>query len=601
MLAARRARADHRPELHAAHPSRHDRALRARTSSRRSAGRRTCVAATSSSATTATSAGSTSTTSASSRRSSWTASRSRTPSSMAHHVDVGGGTPGSIGLWREQIQEGLIIPPIRLMREGVIDETFLRLLALQRALAARDRGRPAGPARGRHDRPPAPRRASSSSAAPRTSGSGIDDLLDYTHRRTIAVARVPAERDAFEQVDYLDDDGMSDEPVRVGARRSTVDEDRVIFDLTGSDEPAAVVDQRDERRRALRVRLRAALPDRPRHPGQRRLLPGDRGPDAAGLDLRSEAPGGDRRRSRHGRAAVRDRAPGVRGDPARRAAGGLQGLDDEHLLRRREPAHRRAVRLLRDAGRRLWRARRPRRPGRRAAAHAQNTENAPIEETESNYPVLYRRYALQSDSEGPGRWRGGLGLRRDYEFEGPVTFSIMTERVRFAPQGLLGGGPARSNHFIRDPDGDNERLPSKFTVDLPAGGVFSIQTAGGGGYGPVSERDPEAVRADVSSGRISAARAHEVYGVEPSSERLPRRDRHRRHVHRRRPDRRRHRRALVRQGAHDAGRPERGILPRARWRARPRPASRSPSSARCSTRPRSRRTPSSPAPAARPR
>jgi N-methylhydantoinase B len=151
--------------------------------------------------------------------------------------------------------------------------------------------------------------------------------------------------------------------------------------------------------------------------------------------------------------------------------------------------------------------------------HVQNTENAPIEETEANYPVLYRRYALEADSEGAGRWRGGLGLRRDYVFEGPVAFSIMTERVRFAPQGLLGGGPARSNYFIRDPDGDAERLPSKFTVDLPAGGVFSVQTAGGGGFGPVAERDPDAVRHDVWSERISAGRARDVYGLDgPSPE-----------------------------------------------------------------------------------
>ena len=79
--------------------------------------------------------------------------------SMAHHVDIGGGTPGSIGLWREQVQEGLIIPPVRLMREGVIDETFLRAAPLERPLAARERRRPEGPTGRRHDRPPTPRRA----------------------------------------------------------------------------------------------------------------------------------------------------------------------------------------------------------------------------------------------------------------------------------------------------------------------------------------------------------------------------------------------------------------------------------------------------------
>jgi N-methylhydantoinase B len=57
-------------------------------------------------------------------------------------------------------------------------------------------------------------------------------------------------------------------------------------------------------------------------------------------------------------------------------------------------------------------------------------------------------------------------------------------------------------------------MPSKFTIDLPAGGIFSVQTAGGGGFGPVAERDPRAVMHDVRTGRISAERARSVYGVD---------------------------------------------------------------------------------------
>ena len=138
--------------------------------------------------------------------------------------------------------------------------------------------------------------------------------------------------------------------------------------------------------------------------------------------------------------------------------------------------------------------------------HVQNTENAPIEETEANYPVRFLRYALIPDSEGPGRWRGGLGLRRDYVFEGDVTFSVMAERVRFAPQGLLGGGEARSNHYIRDPEGRAIRYPSKFSVDLAAGEVMSIQSGGGGGYGEVGAARPGARRGGCR-GRADQPRA----------------------------------------------------------------------------------------------
>jgi N-methylhydantoinase B len=90
----------------------------------------------------------------------------------------------------------------------------------------------------------------------------------------------------------------------------------------------------------------------------------------------------------------------------------------------------------------------------------------------------------------------------------------MAERVRFAPQGLEGGGAARSNHYIRDPEGRAVRYPSKFSVDLSAGEVMSIQSAGGGGFGDVGARDPALVRGDVAAGRISPERAQDIYGLE---------------------------------------------------------------------------------------
>ena len=77
-------------------------------------------------------------------------------------------------------------------------------------------------------------------------------------------------------------------------------------------------------------------------------------------------------------------------------------------------------------------------------AHGQNTENAPIEETELNYPVRIPRLGLVEDSEGPGRFRGGLGLRKDYLFDRPTTYTILADRDRFGPWGAFGGHDARS-------------------------------------------------------------------------------------------------------------------------------------------------------------
>jgi N-methylhydantoinase B len=148
-------------------------------------------------------------------------------------------------------------------------------------------------------------------------------------------------------------------------------------------------------------------------------------------------------------------------------------------------------------------------------AHFQNTENAPVEETEAGYPVRILRYELIENSEGGGRHRGGLGVRRDYTFPGHApSFSILSDKARFAPWGLFGGEPARPARYVLNPETPRAReLPSKITLQLAPGDVVSVQTPGGGGTRSPLERPAEAVARDVALGKISAERARAVYGV----------------------------------------------------------------------------------------
>ena len=147
--------------------------------------------------------------------------------------------------------------------------------------------------------------------------------------------------------------------------------------------------------------------------------------------------------------------------------------------------------------------------------HGQNTENAPIEETELNYPVRIARYELVEDSEGPGRWRGGLGVRRDYLFpDEPATFTILSDRDRQGPHGLFGGLPGRRAEYVLNPDAEGRRLSSKTTVDLAVGDVISYRTCGGGGYGDPASRDPRLVQRDVRDRKVSVERARDLYRVE---------------------------------------------------------------------------------------
>jgi N-methylhydantoinase B len=146
--------------------------------------------------------------------------------------------------------------------------------------------------------------------------------------------------------------------------------------------------------------------------------------------------------------------------------------------------------------------------------HGQNTENAPIEETEFSYPVRITRYELVEDSGGAGEFRGGLGLRRDYQFpDHAATFTVLADRDREGPWGLFGGHAGRRAEYVLNPDGQARRLGSKVTVELQPGDVVSYRTCGGGGYGKPRDRDPERVLRDVREGKVSRGQAQALYGV----------------------------------------------------------------------------------------
>jgi N-methylhydantoinase B len=106
-------------------------------------------------------------------------------------------------------------------------------------------------------------------------------------------------------------------------------------------------------------------------------------------------------------------------------------------------------------------------------------------------------------------------VRRDYAFPGHApSFSILSDKARYAPWGLFGGAAARPARYILNPDTPAAReLPSKITFQMAAGDVVSVQTPGGGGTEAPLERDPTRVADDVAQGKISAERARTVYGV----------------------------------------------------------------------------------------
>ncbi|MCO5198975.1 MAG: hydantoinase B/oxoprolinase family protein [Anaerolineae bacterium] len=122
--------------------------------------------------------------------------------------------------------------------------------------------------------------------------------------------------------------------------------------------------------------------------------------------------------------------------------------------------------------------------------HMSNTLNTPVEALEYSFPLRVAEYSLRSGSGGAGKRRGGDGLVRAVEFLAPVTVTIMSERRQRAPYGLLGGANGQPGENSVFHEGAMVILPGKVTRQLDAGDIIRIETPGGGGWGtPPSVRD----------------------------------------------------------------------------------------------------------------
>lgn len=145
-----------------------------------------------------------------------------------------------------------------------------------------------------------------------------------------------------------------------------------------------------------------------------------------------------------------------------------------------------------------------------------NCSNTPVEALEFDHRCArVLAYELLPDTGGPGAWRGGLGFRRVYEIlEDGVVFSSYSDRFVTPASGLFGGGAGACGAYLLHREGETIRLPSSLNIELRAGDTLETIFGGGGGYGDPRDRDPDLVRRDVREGKVSAAAAREVYGVD---------------------------------------------------------------------------------------
>lgn len=143
--------------------------------------------------------------------------------------------------------------------------------------------------------------------------------------------------------------------------------------------------------------------------------------------------------------------------------------------------------------------------------------NIPIEVAESEFPIVVERYGLVPDSGGAGKHRGGLSIERVWRCLTPNTSLIVrSDRAVHPPYGLQGGLPGNvSSNILQRPDGTEEVLPSMFSTTIQAGDVYVHRTAGGGGWGKPSDRDPQRIADDVADGKVTLEAAEELYSWRP--------------------------------------------------------------------------------------
>jgi N-methylhydantoinase B len=387
----------------------------------------------------------------------------------AHHSDVGGMSPGSMPSdSHELLQEGLVIPPLRLERAGeVVDDVLDLILSNVRTPAVR---------RGDLRAQMAANRLAERRLAELVERRGrdivldaFDEVLSYAERRTREALRgVPDGR--YEARGAMEGDGVTSDDVEI-AVAVTVEGDSLEIDFEGTADAVAG-----------NVNCPLAVTHSACYFALRVLLPSDVPANAgAYAPVTVRAPEGSLVCARPPSAVV---------------AGNVetsQRLADTVLLALGQavdlPAQGQGTMNNLIIGRRGWTYYETIGGGQGASAAGDgpsgvhvgmsNTLNTPVEALELEFPMRVERYELRAGSGGEGEHRGGDGIERAVQVLEPATLSLLTDRRRHAPQGGHGGGPGEVGANLLD----GEELPAKTTRSLEPGAVVTVRTPGGGGYG----------------------------------------------------------------------------------------------------------------------
>ncbi|MFZ7101557.1 MAG: hydantoinase B/oxoprolinase family protein [Peptococcaceae bacterium] len=433
---------------------------------------------------------------------------------IAHHSDIGGRVPGSMsGDSTSIFQEGIRLPVVKVMDAGVICQEILDIILLNCRTPVERTGDLLA------------QMAANKIGLQRVNEvfhkygkdvvlAGMEELMNYAERKMLAgISSIP--EGTYEFADYLDDDGIEiGRTLKINVR-VIVEKSRIILDFTGS--TSQVKGAINVVKTALQATVYYALkaiidPTLPANAGYYR-------------PVKIIAPQG---------TIVNPRPPasvGARTDCCQRIVDVVFGAMAQAVPQKVIAGCNSAMSTVIFAGTD------PRNDnfyvypeslggglGARfnkdgmdgVHVHITNTSNLPVECLESEYPLLVERYELRNDSGGAGRYRGGLGFRRDYRILHETTFSSHADRQKIPPWGLFGGKAGTTGRFVINPGTPKEvvlKTGKVSEVILKAGDVLSAQTPGSGGYGDPLRRSTGLVLQDIREEKVSAEMARQLYKV----------------------------------------------------------------------------------------
>ena len=399
----------------------------------------------------------------------------------AHHSDVGGMSPGSMPLAEEIYQEGLRIPPIKLMSGGKLNTDVWDLI-LSNVRTPQEREGDLAAMLGANRTGERRLMEVVEKYGWNEVSRYVTEILNYSERMTRhAISVIPD--GTYEAEDFLDNDGITDKPIAIRVRIQ-IKGDQAVIDFSRSDPQvqgsvnavyaitASVVFY------VFRTLVSLLIPSNAGGMRPLQII----APEGTIVNARPPAAvcGGNVETSQRIvdvlykclAAAMPGRIPAA-----------SQGTMNNFTFGGIDPRTQKPVAYYETVSGGM--GARPTMDGLSGVhTHMTNSMNTPVEALEHAYPVRMLRYSLRPESGGQGKCRGGDGVIRELRFLAKAQITVLSDRRKFPPYGLNGGEPGQRgmNVLIRK-DGRREELPSKFSTSVEAGDILSIQSPGGGGWG----------------------------------------------------------------------------------------------------------------------